>query len=169
MSDSALQPDSIDQMAAITEYLSRGGTYAQINGISDSILEATYDLAYQQYTQGHYREAARRFRYLCFYSQWTPKFYMGLGACQQMMEVYGQAIRAYDYAYRLAPENPQPLIYIGDCYNALKQHDVAILAYQSALDKAQQQNAPASLELARAENMLSILQGNRKEVPDANA
>ncbi len=132
-----------------------------INGISDSILEATYDLAYQQYEQGHYREAAKRFRYLCFYSQWTPKFYMGLSACQQMMKVYGQAIRTYDYAYRLGPDNAQPLIYIGDCYNALKQEDVATLAYQTALDKAGKNKASAApSEIARVENMLSILQAS---------
>ena len=168
MPDASWPPENLDQMAALTDYLAQGGTFAELNEISEPLLEATYDLAYQQYSQGHYREAAKRFRYLCFYNQWNPKYFIGLGACQQMMKVYGQAIQSYDYAYRLSPDNILPVIYIGDCYNALKQDDIAIEAYRAALDRAAEQQTlpiPSQVE-ARVKTLLSALTDNHKEMPN---
>ena len=151
-----------EKMAHTADYLAQGGTLAEINNISQEVLETTYELAYQQYSSGHYMEAAKRFRYLCFYNQWNPKFFISLGACQQMMKVYGQAIDTFTYAARLDPNNPLPVVYIGDCYNAIKQNENAMTAYRAAIKLAKMQLFSHS-EITRAESFLAALETYKKE------
>lgn len=151
-----------DQFATIISYLSSGGSLAEANKISRSSLEATYSVAYNQYTSGHYEEAAKAFQYLCFYDQWNPRNFLCLGACLQMLHLYGQAIENYAFAFRLDASNPLPLIYIADCNLALNRVEKAVETYKTALKHAEDLSFRHK-EIKRAETLLATIEVHTKE------
>ena len=145
-----------EHFAEITAYLASGGTLAQANNISEAALETVYTMAYNQYTNGHYEEAAKGFQYLCFYDQWNPRNFLCLGACQQMLRVYGQAIQTYLFAFKLEPTSPIPLVYMGDCHLALNKVEKAIEIYKAAL-KLASDTGFTHKEVTRAETILAAI------------
>ena len=150
------------QYANILTYLATGGTLAEANNISQSSLEAIYGTGYNQYTTGHYEEAARIFQYLCLYDQWNPRNYLCLGACQQMMHLYSQAIQTYTFAFRLDARTPLPLIYMADCQLALNQVEKAKEIYKTAL-KLAKSSGFSHKEVDRAEVLLATVDIQNKE------
>ena len=136
MSEQPLQSVSTDELANLAAFLSKGGTLAKLNNISPDAMEATYTMAYHHYQSGNYEEAVKTFQYLCFYDQWNPRYFLSLGACQQMLRLYGQAIKTYYYAAKLDHANPIPLVYMGNCYKALQQFDKATRVYEAAVELA---------------------------------
>ena len=157
MPNTQIQADDDDQYAKILSYLSKGGTLAKANKISRSSLEATYSMAYNQYTTGHYEEAAKAFQYLCFYDQWNPRNFLCLGACQQMLHLYGQAFATYTFAFRLDASNPLPLIYMADCSLALNRVEKAIEIYKAALNQAENLSFKHK-EIKRVETLLATIE-----------
>lgn len=152
-----------DHFAEITAFLASGGTVAQANKISEAALESVYSMAYNQYTNGHYEEAAKGFQYLCFYDQWNPRNFLCLGACQQMLRVYGQAIQTYLFAFKLDPASPLPLAYVADCHMALNKTEKAAEIYQAAL-KLAEETGFTHKEISRAETMLTAINVPDREV-----
>ena len=149
-----------EHFAEIMAFLANGGTVAQANNISESALESVYIMAHNQYTNSHYEEAAKGFQYLCFYDQWNPRNFLCLGACQQMLRVFGQAIQTYLFAFKLDPTNPLPLIYMADCHMALNKVEKAAKIYRAALDLARETRF-AHKEVNKAETILAAI-----DVPD---
>ncbi|UYM17789.1 SycD/LcrH family type III secretion system chaperone [Endozoicomonas euniceicola] len=162
MPNKPIQATDEHQYANILTYLARGGSLAEANNISQSSLEAIYGTGYNQYTTGHYEEAARIFQYLCLYDQWNPRNYLCLGACQQMMHLYSQAIQTYTFAFRLDARTPLPLIYMADCQLALNQVEKAKEIYKTAL-KLAKSNSFDHKEINRAEVLLATIDGQNKE------
>ncbi|MCW7554816.1 SycD/LcrH family type III secretion system chaperone [Endozoicomonas gorgoniicola] len=144
-------------------YLANGGSLAEANNISRSMLETIYGTGYNQYTTGHYEEAARVFQYLCLYDQWNPRNYLCMGACLQMMHLYAQAIKCYTFAFRLDAGNPLPLIYIADCNMALDRIEKAKEIYKTALKLAKSTRF-SHKEIDRAEMLLATIDVQNKEV-----
>ena len=147
---------SEERAKALADYLATGGAMSKLTGISDKALEAIYFQAFQQYKNGHYLEAAKIFQFLCFYDQWNPRHFLGLGSCQKMLHVYGQAINTYSYAARLEPQNPLPLAYIGDCYFLEGEPDKAALSYKAAI-KISEKYAFHHKEITRIKDCLANL------------
>lgn len=83
-------------------------------------VEGLYGQAYQHYNTGHYQESARLFHMLQLLDPVESKFGIGLAACYQMMEDYGNAILTYNMVTIIDPENPVPHYHTSDCY--LKMH-----------------------------------------------
>ena len=150
------------QLANIISYLANGGTIAQANNMSQGYLETTYKTGYDQYTAGHFEEAAKVFQYLCLYDQWNPRNYLSLGACLQMMHLYGQAIQTYTFAFRMDADNPLPLVYMADCNLALNRVDKAKEIYKTALKLAKSSNF-SHKEINRAEMLLATIDVENKE------
>ena len=136
MSQIPFQSQNSEQLASITEYLLTGGTLGEVKEVNQATMTSIYNMAYTQYQNGHYDEAAKGFQYLCFYDHWNAEYFLCLGACQQMMRLFGQAIKTFEYAARMDIKNPLAKVYIGDCFLALKQDNNAIVVYQSALRDA---------------------------------
>lgn len=151
--------ESVEDLAPVAHFLMDGGTIAEANNITPESLEVIYSMAFNQYQNNHFEEAARGFQYLCFYDHWNSRNFLCLGACQQMMRLFGQAIHTYFYAARLAPENPLPLAYIGDCYLALNKSDKAITAYKTAIEHASKHQFEHA-EIQRITNLISTLDVN---------
>ncbi|KEI71994.1 SycD/LcrH family type III secretion system chaperone [Endozoicomonas elysicola] len=156
MNDSLLSASDTQTMAIVGDYLDRGGSLAEASNISDEAQEAVYELAYLQYNNGQFVKSARLFQYLCLYSQWNPRFFIGLGACQQMLNLYGQAIDTYLYAVSFDANNPHPMIYVGDCYVALHQYQKAGLAYQASLQMVRESDI-SSPDVIRVKKIMTEL------------
>ncbi|WP_257266465.1 SycD/LcrH family type III secretion system chaperone [Endozoicomonas sp. ONNA2] len=154
MNESLFSSSDARAMAIVGDYMARGGNLAKASNISEEALEGLYELAYLKYNHGQYEKSARLFQFLCLYDQWNPRFFTGLGACQQMVNLYGEAIDTYLYATSLDANDPHPMIYVGDCYVALGQHQKARLAYQAAVLMARESGISCP-ELSRVEKMIN--------------
>ncbi|WP_257296536.1 SycD/LcrH family type III secretion system chaperone [Endozoicomonas sp. YOMI1] len=154
MNDSLFSLSDAQAMAIVGDYMARGGNLAEANNISEEAQEALYELAYLKYNNGLYDKSAHLFQFLCLYDQWNPRFFTGLGACQQMVNLYGEAIDTYLYAISLDANDPHPMIYVGDCYVALGQHQKARLAYQASVLMANESGITCP-ELSRVEKMIN--------------
>lgn len=154
MNDSLFSSSDAQAMAIVGDYMARGGNLGKVSNISEEAQESLYELAYLKYTNGLYEKSARLFQFLCLYDQWNPRFFTGLGACQQMVNLYGEAIDTYLYAISLEANDPHPMIYVGDCYVALGQHQKARLAYQASVLMANESGI-TSPEVSRVEKIIN--------------
>lgn len=154
MNDSLFSSSDAQAMAFMEDYMARGGKLAEASNISVEAQEALYELAYLKYNNALYEKSARLFQFLCLYDQWNPRFFTGLGACQQMVGLYGEAIDTYLYALSLDANDPHPMIYVGDCYVALGQHQKARLAYQASVLMANASGI-ASADVSRVEKIIN--------------
>ncbi|WP_257285727.1 SycD/LcrH family type III secretion system chaperone [Endozoicomonas sp. SESOKO1] len=154
MNDSLFSSSGAQAMAFMEDYMARGGKLAEASNISVEAQEALYELAYLKYNNALYEKSARLFQFLCLYDQWNPCFFTGLGACQQMVGLYGEAIDTYLYVLSLDANDPHPMIYVGDCYVALGQHQKARLAYQASVLMANA-SGMASADVSRVEKIIN--------------
>ena len=150
------QIESDELAATMAEFFGKGGAFKDLKGMSDEAMEAIYSVAYNLYQGGKYEEAQKVFQFLCFYDHFNRKYFMGLGACQQMMKQYEQAIEIFSFVTVLDSDDPRPLIYVGDCYIAMGEKDNARYAYETALEWAED-NGEFAEERTRAETMLNNL------------
>ncbi|WP_062266538.1 SycD/LcrH family type III secretion system chaperone [Endozoicomonas arenosclerae] len=157
MSNQPFQAPDSQELATITEYLLTGGTLAEANQMSEGALEAIYTSGYNQYQNGHFEEAARKFQYLCFYDHWNARNFLCLGSCQMMLKSYGQAIRTFEYTARMDITNPLAKVYMADCYMALRERGMAEIIYKSALKDAEKYQF-SHLELTRVKNLLQTFE-----------
>ena len=97
-----------------------GMTLKQATGLSDTVLEEIYHLAYTSYNQGKYKEAAALFQFLAGTSPSTYKYVLGLAACFHQSACYEQAALGFYIALQTEPDNPIPAYYVTD--SLLKQN-----------------------------------------------
>lgn len=140
----------------LLEFFGKGGTFKDLKNMSDDAMEAIYSVAYNLYQGGKYEEAQKVFQFLCFYDHFNRKYFMGLGACQQMMKQYDNAIEIFTFATVLDADDPRPMIYIGDCHLAKGDKEKARMSYETALEWAGD-NSEYTEEKQRAEGMLENL------------
>ena len=140
----------------LLEFFGKGGTFKDLKDMSDDAMEAIYSVAYNLYQGGKYEEAQKVFQFLCFYDHFNRKYFMGLGACQQMLKEYENAIEIFSFTTILDSEDPRPMLYIGDCQLALGNQEEAISAYETAIEWAKGSEEYAD-DVERAHNMLDSL------------
>lgn len=107
-------------------------------GLTDENMEAIYGVAYNFYQGGKYEEAHRFFQLLCTCDLSQTKYWMGLGACRQMMKEYEPAILAYAFASVVEDDiNPTALYSAGECFLALDIIDRAEAAMDAVVSVAE--------------------------------
>ncbi len=153
MSEQVQENDGEELEDTLLEFFGKGGTFKDLKDMSDDAMEAIYSVAYNLYQGGKYDEAQKVFQFLCFYDHFNRKYFLGLGACQQMMKQYEQAIEIFTFATVLDADDPRGMLYIGDCHLAMGDKDKAKGCYETAIEWGAGQAAYAD-ELKRAENML---------------
>lgn len=146
--------EELDDM--LLEFFGKGGTFKDLKNMSDDAMEAIYSVAYNLYQGGKYDEAQKVFQFLCFYDHFNRKYFMGLGACQQMMKQYENAIEIFTFATVLDADDPKPMLYIGDCHLAMGDNEKAKMSYETAIEWAGN-TAAFEEEKQRAESMLENL------------
>lgn len=139
------------------DFFGKGGTFKDLKNMSDDAMEAIYSVAYNLYKGGKYEEAQKVFQFLCFYDHFNRKYFLGLGACQQMQKQYDNAIEIFSFATILDSDDPRPMLYIGDCHMAKGNKEEARLAYETSIEWANN-DSEYTQDLERAKNMLKNLQ-----------
>jgi len=86
--------------------------------LSQDLIDSLYSYAYHFYQNGKYSEAKSFFRFLTLLNKDLPKYWMGLGACDQMLKNYAEAIYSYNVAMVLNERDPYVYFVIADCYIA---------------------------------------------------
>ncbi len=130
------QASAAEFESPLEEFLAKGGNFQQLNGISDEAMEATYSMAHAHYESGNYEQAAEAFQYLCYHNHEEPRYFLGLGACQQMLKAYGQAAETFFFAARLDESDPTALFAMVDIYLALRDYEKATMVLEEALKTA---------------------------------
>ncbi|MCK5893907.1 MAG: SycD/LcrH family type III secretion system chaperone [Endozoicomonadaceae bacterium] len=152
--------DSREEM--LEEFVSRGGLFKDLKDMSDESMEAVYSVAYNLYEAGKYDDAIKVFQFLCFYDHLNKKYFIGLGACLRMQEKYDKAIKVFGCACALDTSDPQAVMYIGDCLLAAGDVEAAALAYEAAIEWAEDGDEWQD-EIAHSESMLNSINKDSTE------
>ena len=147
-----------DDLAEIMyNVIQNGKTLSQLKGLDDEHMEAVYAAAYQAYNSGHHDQALKIFQFLCQFDHLEKKYWMGLGACRQMLKQYSEAIDAYTFAMMLDSDDPRPPLQAADCHIALGNKEAAISGLTAASLWAGDNEQYRAIK-QRAEALLEILQ-----------
>jgi len=109
-------------------------TMRELKGITKAEMEAVYSVGFNMYRTGRYDDAEKIFRFLVLFDHLEPKYWMGVGAIQQVRKDYQGAIASYGYASFLDLQNPKPQLHAAECFLALGDKPNAASALL-ALDK----------------------------------
>ena len=99
--------------------IEKGATLKQLKGVTNAELEAVYSLAYGYYRTGKYDEALKLFQFLVLFDHLNQKYWMGLGAVQQVLKDYQGAVTSYGYSSFLKLDNPKPQLHAAEGFLAL--------------------------------------------------
>ncbi|CAM2005062.1 SycD/LcrH family type III secretion system chaperone [Acanthopleuribacter pedis] len=154
---------SMDDYKDIVEtFLTKGGTLADIRGLSAEDMDVIYSMAFNLYNHGKYKDAEDVFKFLCFMDHMERKFLMGLAACRQMQKNYEGAVQAYSLAAVYDIEDPKAHLHAGDCFLALERYAEAESALAAAIHWAG--DKPENKESKdRAQSLLDLLQRKPNE------
>jgi len=113
--------------------IERAATLKQLKGVSNEELEAVYSLAFGYYRTGKFDEALKLFQFLVLFDHLNAKFWFGLGATQQALKDFQNAVVSYGYCSFLKLDNPKPQLHAAECFLALGDKKSAASALE-ALD-----------------------------------
>lgn len=145
--------DHDDLHEQVFDFFSKGGTFKDLKNMSEDAMESIYSVAYSLYHNSKYDESLKIFQFLCFYDHFNKKYFMGLGACQQMLKNYKSALEIFTFITVLDSTDPRSMLYLGDCHLALGENDKAKGSYELAISWAGE-NAEYDQERERATNMI---------------
>lgn len=91
-------------------------TLQELEGISDEEMETIYALGYNFFTYGKYDAAKDIFVGLTAYAPYTAHFWRALGAVNQQLKEYGEAIASYDMAIANDERDAVSYVYRGESH-----------------------------------------------------
>jgi type III secretion system low calcium response chaperone LcrH/SycD len=89
-------------------------TLQELEGISDEEMETIYALGYNFFTYGKYDAAKDIFTGLTAYAPYTAHYWRALGAVNQQLKDYVEAIAAYDMAIANDENDVVSYVYRGE-------------------------------------------------------
>jgi len=89
-------------------------TLQELEGISDEEMETVYALGYNFFTYGKYDAAKDIFTGLTAYAPYTSHYWRALGAVNQQLKDYTEAIAAYDMAVANDENDVVSYVYRGE-------------------------------------------------------
>lgn len=139
----AVRHHTADQLM---QYLSAGGTLAELFGTPREHMEALYCHAYRLYRNGSYDQAMQAFSLLLERDQFERRYYSGFAACLQMSQRPADALKYHGMASMLDLTDPLPVFCSAQCLLALGRSADALTALEMVEKLAASQ--PQHLELA---------------------
>ena len=147
-------PQFIENVAELAHRAARGEVVVKEElNITDGQMEAMYAVAYNQFQNGKYDDAAKSFSLLSMFDPLEYKYLFGIASCFHMKGDYEVASVYYIMASGLDEEDPAPFLHIGECMLALKDMEGANEALKLALVRAGEEPHFAPMR-KRAEVML---------------
>ncbi|MEO1020321.1 MAG: SycD/LcrH family type III secretion system chaperone [Pseudomonadota bacterium] len=140
--------------------LVKGGTLAELRGITRDELEGIYAIAYSELGQKHFQKAEELYTFLCLFDHNTKKNWMGLGVSRQMTEKYRDAVAAYYVGASKDLDDPAPALKTGECFLAVGELEKAERAFKTAAHLASQEAKFEGLKKS-AEAMLTAVDNRR--------
>ena len=109
-----------DMIAEAAQKFATGfATMRELKGITKAEMEAVYSVGFNMYRTGRYDDAEKIFRFLVLFDHLEPKYWLGVGAVQQVRKDYQGAIASYGYSSFLDLSNPKPQLHAAECFLAL--------------------------------------------------
>ena len=103
----------------VKTFIQDQATLKQLKGVTNDELEAVYSLAFGYYQTGKYEDAGKLFQFLVLFDHLNAKYWFGLGAAQQALKDYKNAVVSYGYCSFLKLDNPKPQLHAAECFLAL--------------------------------------------------
>ena len=104
---------------AANKFATGFATMRELKGITKAEMEAVYSVGFNMYRTGRYDDAEKIFRFLVLFDHLEPKYWLGVGAVQQVRKDYQGAIASYGYSSFLDLSNPKPQLHAAECFLAM--------------------------------------------------
>ena len=135
-----------DMIAEAAQKFATGfATMRELKGITKAEMEAVYSVGFNMYRTGRYDDAEKIFRFLVLFDHLEPKYWIALGAVQQVKRNFQGAVTSYGYGSFLDLSNPKPQYYAAECYYAMGDLENAKSAL-AALDEFCPKDTPIGRE-----------------------
>jgi type III secretion system low calcium response chaperone LcrH/SycD len=149
-------------METVLEFIGKGGTFQDMKGIDDQVMDTTYSVAYNLYNNKKFEDAEKVFMFLSLMNHYEKKYFMGMGACRQVLKKHREAIESYVFASLLDLEDPRPPFYAAACHIAMGDKEAAMQAYDAAADLAAKDTSLGDIE-SHARNMLELMKKHQDQ------
>jgi type III secretion system low calcium response chaperone LcrH/SycD len=144
---------------ASRQFIGENATLGELKGISPAELEAVYSLGFNYYRTGKYEEASKIFQFLVLFDHTNAKYWLAMGAVQQVRKDYPAAVTSYGYASFLDLGNPKPQLHAAECFLAMGDKANAASAL-AALEEFCPRDGETALEYReKAEKLKALLAG----------
>ena len=104
---------------AANKFATGFATMRELKGITKAEMEAVYSVGFNMYRTGRYDDEEKIFRFLVLFDHLEPKYWLGVGAIQQVRKDYQGAIASYGYSSFLDLSNPKPQLHAAECFLAM--------------------------------------------------
>lgn len=139
-------------------------TLQELEGISDEEMETIYALGYNFFTYGKYDAAKDIFTGLTAYAPYTSHYWRALGAVNQQLKDYGEAIAAYDMAIANDETDVVSYVYRGES-NILSSNVEAGLHDLEKVLQVGPSHPEYQAWVHRSELLISLHRGNKPAPP----
>ncbi len=109
-------------------------TLQELEGINDEEMETIYALGYNFFTYGKYDAAKDIFAGLTAYAPYTSHYWRALGAVNQQLKDYAEAIASYDMAIANDERDVVSFVYRGESYILSGNLDAGLNDLKSVLN-----------------------------------
>lgn len=113
-------------------------TLQEILDLSDHQLLDIFDEAQNSFGHHHYQQATNIFILLIHLNPLVSAFWAGLGACQEKLGDFQEAIFAYLFAAEFDEHSLASYLHAAKCYLMLKQHDEAKNILEKAIKRTEE-------------------------------
>lgn len=157
------QNENVSHLQEVLEHFMKyGGVLKDAHNISDKEMEAIYSVGYNLYESGKYDDGLKVFKFLCFFDHLEKKYWLGLGAVNQMLKKYNDAVNAYSMAAMLDIDDPAPAMHAADCLLLTGNKEKAESALNFVLEMTPDEEKTAAYR-KRAEAVLGLMEKDKKK------
>lgn len=139
-------------------------TLQELEGISEDEMETIYALGYNFFTYGKYDAAKDVFTGLTAYAPYSGHYWRALGAVNQQLKDYTEAIAAYDMAIANDEGDVVSLVYRGESQILMGRVEAGLEDLAAVLQVGDHDNAYAPW-MERSRLLLSLHNGDREHSP----
>lgn len=137
------------------EVMSQFSTGSGPNESRDEDLETYYAYGYHAFRTGYYELSLKIFQFLTSYAPYTSYYWRALGAVNQQLLNYHDAIFNYDMAIDYDPEDVVSSVYRSECFILINEKEEALNSLSKLLKKFPK-NEENSVWVDRAKLLISI-------------